>query len=157
MQHLRKVHSTSRSLLSLAKSSCDLTAAKAPRAGQILVSRQLISSSCVVSQQTPSACFGFSWPLQDLQSHRRADLRALPTSSYCPLLVCSRGFASQSTSRLKQSVARAKRIAQQQHGGRGGAVTDAVDPASNEAVETIPQDQSSVQASQSQATDLQVP
>jgi len=152
MQHLRRAQSTSRSLLSLARFYCDLTAAKTPQAGQTLVSRQLISSSCVASQQTPSACLCRSWPLQDLQSHWRADFRASPSS-----LVCSRGFASQSASRLKQSVARAKRIAQQQHGGRGGAVTDALDPTSNEAVETIPQDQSSVQASQSQATDLQVP
>ena len=152
MQHLRKAHSTSQSLLSLNKFSCDLTAVKTPQAEQILVRRQFISSSCVVSQQTPSACLCFFWQLQDLQSQRKADLRASPTS-----FVCSRGFASQSASRLKQSVARAKRIAQQQHGGRGGAVTDAVDPTSNEAVETIPQDQSSVQASQSQATDLQVP
>ncbi len=152
MQHLRKANSTSRSLLSLTVFSCDLAAAKTPQAGQFLVSRQLISSSCVASQQTPSTCSYFCWPLQDLQSHRIADLRASPSG-----FVCSRGFASQSASRLKQSVARAKRIAQQQHGGRGGAVTDAVDPTSNEALVTIPQDQSSVQASQSQATDLQVP
>lgn len=152
MRHLRRAHSTSRFLLSLANSFRDLTAAKTPQAGQILVSRQFISSSCVVSQQTPSACLCFSRQLQDLQSQRRVDLRASPSA-----FVCSREFASQSASRLKQSVARAKRIAQQQHGGRGGAVTDAIDPTSNEAVETIPQDQSSVQASQSQATDLQVP
>ena len=152
MQHLRKAHSTSRSLLSLTKFPGDLTAARIPQTGQLLVSRQLISSSCVISQQTPSACLYYIWPQQDLQSHRRADLPASPAS-----FVCSRGFASQSASRLKQSALRAKRIAQQQHGGRGGAVTDALDPTSNEAVETIPQDQSSVQASQSQATDLQVP
>lgn len=152
MQHLRKAHSTSRSLLSLIKTSCDLTAARTLQAEQILVSRQLISSCCLASQQTPFACLHYCWLPQDLQSHPRADLRAPPSG-----FVCSRGFASQSASRLKQSAARAKRIARQQHGGRGGPVTDAVDPTSNEAVDTIPQDQSSVQASQSQASDLQVP
>ncbi|DBA72062.1 TPA: hypothetical protein ACH3X2_010794 [Trebouxia sp. C0005] len=151
MQHLRKAHSTSRSLLSLIKTSCDLTAARTLQAEQILVSRQLISSCCLASQQTPFACLHYCWLPQDLQSHPRADLRAPPSG-----FVCSRGFASQSASRLKQSAARAKRIARQQHGGRGGPVTDAVDPTSNEAVDTIPQDQSSVQASQSQASDLQV-
>ena len=70
-------------------------------------------------------------------------------------LLHQRHFASQSSSRLQQTVNRAKRAAQAQQGSRAVARHDD-DPASNTAVDSIPQEETSVQASQSRPTTLQV-
>lgn len=148
MQHLRNIYTTFKPVLSLAKFCCESNASRTSQTACSLVSRQCSTSSLVGSQQT---LFGFS---HSSLPHLDCWTAGLSGAHVC--LVSNRGFASQSASRLKQSVTRAKRIAQQQHGGRGGAVTSQADPTSNEAIETIPQDQSSVQASQSQASQLQV-
>lgn len=147
MQHLRKAQITAKPLLSLATYFCDLTASQGCAAAGV---RSQLYFSCGLTSaqqallQPPPAPFALSESLHTA---------AACSPAYC---ISNRGFAGQAASRLKKTVTRAKRIAQQQHGGRSGPVGDQLDPTSNEAVATIPQESSTVQASQSSATQLQV-
>ena len=147
MQHLRRAQTTAKPLLSLATYFCDLAASQGYAAAGVR-SQSYFTCGVISAQQallrSPPAPFALS--------------EALHTAAACSPAYCisSRGFAGQAVSRLKKTVTRAKRIAQQQHGGRSGPVSDQLDPTSNEAVATIPQESSTVQASQSSATHLQV-
>ena len=149
MQHLRRAYNASKPLLSLTSFCCGCNASKPSQKTQSLINRQY--RTLVGSPQTIPAFTNSFLPHPDNQLHWAANVSG---SHHC--FVISTGFASQSASRLKQSVTRAKRLAPQHHGSRGSVKTQETDPTSNEAIETIPQDESSVQASQSQASELQV-
>ena len=153
MHQLRRAVTTSRPLFSLASFYSDLAAARASHAAPAGLTRPLVSASFVSNTQQPT-CEPSS---ALLNCHRKAQgascLSSLPAHSNPHN---SRGFAAQSASRLKQSANRAKRLAQQQHGGRGGLLTDQTDPTSNDSVATVPQEHTTVEANQGQASQLQV-
>lgn len=115
MQHLRRVCTTSKPLFSLASVYCDLAASRKSQAAAALGSRPFITSSSWLgaSQQASSGWAHNVLPGPDGRHHWATD----PAHAVA-CHISSRGLASQSASRLKQSVTRAKRIAQQQHGGR---------------------------------------
>ena len=147
MQHLRRGYTTSTRLASLRSFYWEVSAADAGRNASALASRPLTSSSLAARQHLLLASgvlpgdYRSHWSGDGLQVHA---------------LHCSRGFAAQTASRLKRPFKRPKRIAHQQHGSKAGALTRHTDPTSNDAIESIPQDETSVQASQSQASELQV-
>ena len=146
MQHLRKTQTTVKPLLSLASFYCDITASRNPLA--VLLRSSHYGWSLISAQQALAAS---PHPLLP-----QADVHYI-AAAYSPAYsISSRGFASRGIARFKQSVNRAERIAQQQKGGRKGPVRDTVDPTSNEAVATIPQESSTVQASKGPASELQV-
>ena len=153
MHRLRRTVTISRPLCSLASFYVDLAAARASHAAPAGLSRPFVSASLVSSTQ--QACCEPSPALHSSCNNARgfSSFASIPpySSSHS-----SRGFAAQSASRLKQSVNRAKRLAQQQHGGRGGPLTDQTDPTSNESVATVPQEHTTVEANQGQASQLQV-
>lgn len=153
MHQLRRTLTTSRPLCSLASFYAQLVAARVSHAAPPGLSRPLVSASLVSSSQQafwePSPA---SISVHN-NSQGSASLSSIPAYSRSHF---SRGFAAQSATRLKQSVNRAKRLAQQQHGGRGGPLTEQADPTSNESVATVPQEHTTVEANQGQASQLQV-
>ena len=153
MHQLRRTVTICRPLCSLASFYADLAAARASHAAPAGLSRPFVTASLVSSTQ--QACCepppAFYSPCINAQGSSSFGSIPAYSSSHS-----SRGFAAQSASRLKQSVNRAKRLAQQQHGGRKGAVTEQTDPTSNESVATVPQEHTTVEANQAQATQLQV-
>lgn len=150
MHQLRRTVTTSRPLCSLASFYLDLAAARASHATPAGLSRPLVTVSLV--NNTQQACWE-PFPASHQCRKASACSSSLTTHSNPHM---SRGFAAQSASRLKQSANRAKRLAQQRHGGRGGSVTEHTDPTSNESVATIPQEHTTVEAKQGQASQLQV-
>lgn len=150
MHHLRRTVTTSRPLCSLASFYLDLAAARASHATPAGLSRALVTVSLV--SNTQQACQE-AFPAFPQCQKASGCSSSLPTYSNPHI---SRGFAAQSASRLKQSAHRAKRLAQQRHAGRGGPVTEQIDPTSNDSVATIPQEQTTVEAKQGQASQLQV-
>ena len=153
MHQLRTIVTTSRPLCSLASFYCDLAAARASHAAPAGLSRPFVSASLVSSTQ--QACCEPSPGLYNLYNNAKSSSSFVSTPAHSSSH-SSRGFAAQSASRLKQSVNRAKRLAQQQYGGRGGPLTEQTDPTSNESVATVPQEQTTVEANQGQASQLQV-
>ena len=143
MHHLRRNSAIVKPLFSLAGFYIDLAAARASHGTPAGLSRSLASASFVSNTQQAT------WELSQPDPHLQRLLDASKHSDHVSSNG-SRGFAAQSASRLKQSANRAKRIAQQQHGGRQP------DPTSNESVATIPQEHSTVETSQGQASQLQV-
>ena len=153
MHRLRRTVTISRPLCSLASFYADLAAARASHAAPAGLSRPFVTASLVSSTQ--QACCEPSPGLHSSCNNPRgsSSFGGIPAYSSSH---SSRGFAAQSASRLKQSVNRAKRLAQQQHGGRGGPLTEQTDPTSNESVATVPQEHTTVEANQGQASQLQV-
>ena len=149
MHHLRRSLVASKSHFSLAHFHAELAAARASHATPAGLSRSLVSASPVggTTEHKPDTNLVFYYVREP------ADSSSTLTHSSAH---SHRGFAAQSASRLKQSANRAKRIAQQQHGGRQGPLPAQSDPTSNEAVATIPQEHTTVQANQGQASQLQV-
>ena len=149
MHLLRRTVTTSRPLCSLSSFYSDLAAARASHAAPDGLSRPFDSASLVsCTQQASPALYSSCNNAQGSSSFSSAPAFSSSHSS--------RGFAAQSASRLKQSVNRAKRLVQQQHGGRGTPVTEQTDPTSNESVATVPQEHTTVEANQGQASQLQV-
>lgn len=151
MHQLRRTVTTSRPLCCLASFYLDLAAARASHAAPAGLSRPLLSACLASSPQ--QACWEPSPASYIPWQNPRGYLSSLYTYSNPHN---SRGFAAQSASRLKQSANRAKRLTQHRHGGRGGPVTEQGDPTSNESLATIPQEHTSVEAKQGQASQLQV-
>lgn len=153
MHQLRRTLTTSRPLCSLASFYSHLAAARVSHAAPAGLSRPSVSASLVSNSQ--QAFWEPSPALISVHNNSQGSASVISIPAYSSSH-CSRGFAAQSASRLKQSVTRAKRLAQQQHGGRGGPLTEQTDPTSNESVATVPQEHTTVEANQGQASQLQV-
>lgn len=149
MHRLRKTSTVAKPLFSLASFYIDLAAARASHGTPAGLSRCLASASLV--SNTQQASWELSQTALDPPQSLDQSQQVVHVSSSS-----ARPFAAQSAGRLKQSANRAKRIAQQQHGGRGGPLPVQSDPTSNESVATIPQEHITVEASQGQASQLQV-
>lgn len=151
MQQFRGVLVVSKPLLSLASYCTECTAARVLHT-RIAGSVAHPASSLVADCQQPL------WELLRSSTQLVAIQHRQPTShsqSHCSH-PHARSFASQSAHRLQQTLKRAKRAAQAHQGSKAATSPPHEDPASNSAVDSIPQSEAGVEASQERPTTLQV-
>lgn len=151
MQQLRGVLLVTKPLLSLRTFYTELAAAEALRTCRAACTTGHTTAWCAVCQR----------PLLDVlhSPTEPSNLPALRSASAYQRQsdqAHARSFASQSASRLQQTVNRAKRAAQAHKGSKATDVPAQQDPSSNTAVDSIPQSETGIQASQSRPTTLQV-